>query len=447
MKKILIFLVLFNISTLFAKHIPFILKNSNELIQKKHHDQAYSMLDDAIAHCKTATEKIDVANALLNIGMYYFEQHESDKALQCFMSLLKINDNFSVAHHNIGFVYTEQLGMFDHAIPHFQKALALKPDSAATHFCYALALLSQGSLIEGFKEYEWRWHRGPKSPRNFPHYPLEKQWKGEPLLGKRILLRAEQGLGDILQFIRYAKIFHAMNAYVIAEVHEALKPLISLCPYINKVITIYEKESFFDYQIPYLSIPMIVKTTLESIPQTIPYLYTKKELCKKWHAFFAQKKSYNIGICWHGNDCHTADKFMPISYFESLAKIEHVKLFSLQKNDNRENQYDFMSYFDHHFDVIHGSFMDTAAAMQELDLVVTVDTSIAHLAGGLGVPVIVILPFPAEWRWLTKRSDSPWYPTMKLLRQTNRNNWDDVMQELIHEVTQRACKKKFGKKH
>jgi len=437
------FLILCSTIT-YTKNIPFILKHTQELTKRNHYAQAYSALRESISHCKTAKEKVDVANALLQIGLYYFDQRESKKSLDAFNSILHISDRFSVAHHNIGFVYTEQLGDFDSAIPAFETALALNSDNAATHFCYALALLSQGSLLKGFQEYEWRWQRGARSPRNFATYPLEKQWTGQPLGGKTIFLRAEQGLGDTLHFIRYAELLNWMGAHVIAEVQDVLKPLISLCPYLHTVITIHESPPPFDYQIPYLSIPAVVQTTLETIPGNVPYLFAHPDRLHAWQQFFADKQTtFNIGICWHGDNAHTDDKFMPINCFGQLAEIEQVRLFSLQKQSNEEDKSVLFAlhHFNNQFDTKYGSFMDTAAVMQQLDLIITVDTSIAHLAGALGVPVWVILPFPAEWRWLTERSDSPWYPTMRLFRQTTKNDWTTVIQQIKKEVAERACKK------
>lgn len=393
-------------------------------------------MDEAIPYTHSSQEKVALANELIALGINFFDQHESTKALNAFNSILKISENIAEAHHNIGFVYTEQLGMFDKAIPAFKKAISLKPDNAAAHFCYALALLSSGNLHQGFQEYLWRWKRGERSPRNFLHYPLEKQWNGQSLTGKTIALRAEQGFGDTLHFIRYAEVLHWMGATVIAEVQEPLIPLISLCPYIQKVVGVKNVLPPFDYQIPYLDIPAVVHTTLETIPSNVPYLFVHPERAHVWHQFFKDKKNtYNIGICWRGDAAHTDDKFMPIDFFAGIAHMHGVRLFSLQKHNTYTDTIPFSIFtFDESFDKNHGSFMDTAAVMKELDLVITADTSIAHLAGALGVPVWVILPFPAEWRWLTERKDSPWYATMRLFRQQKRNEWKDVAKALVQAL-------------
>ena len=426
-----------------AHDLTTVLQEVDSLILHRQHEKAYNLLCKTIPECTTSKEKVAVAGKLLHIGLHFFDEHKSDHALNTFFSILSISDQFSSAHHNIGFVYAEQLGEFNKAQISFEKALALKPKDPAIHFCYAISLLAQGKLVEGFQEYLWRWQRGDRKPRNFNTYPLEKQWHGESLAGKTIVLRAEQGLGDTLHFIRYAELLYWMGARVIAEVQQSLKPLLSLCPYLQSVISLHEEPPPFDYQIPYLDIPTVVHTTLESVPSNVPYLFADQKLEKKWAQFFEDKKdTYNIGICWHGNSAHTDDKFMPLHYFAELASIDRVRLFSLQKNgaDNDEEIALFpLHFFDDNFDSDAGNFMDTAAVMRHLDLVITVDTSIAHLAGGLGVPVWVALPFPAEWRWLTCRDDSPWYPTMRLFRQEKRNNWKGVISQMKNAIMQLTC--------
>jgi ADP-heptose:LPS heptosyltransferase len=187
-----------------------------------------------------------------------------------------------------------------------------------------------------------------------------------------------------------------------------------------------------------LNLPLAFKTSLETIPANIPYLYADEKLVTQWREKLSHDRTIKIGICWRGDAAHGAHKFMPIEYFKKLVAIPGITLYSLQKNDPASslkpaNQADNSAIvqFPDEFDTTNGRFMDTAAVMKNLDLIITVDTSIAHLAGGLGVPTWLVLPFPAEWRWLENRSDSPYYPSMRIFRQKKFGDWNDVYDQVV----------------
>lgn len=407
--------------------------------QKKEFNNALNMYKKAIKLRPNDYEaNKDLANKLLQLGNLLFDV-DPKKAIESFKLILEISPNIYQVHHNIGFTLTERLGAYEESLPWYEKALQLKTTDAGTHFCYALSLLATQNLPQGFAHYEWRWERPLDTrPRKSFSMNLPKQWRGESLKNKRIAIRVEQGLGDTLHFIRFARELKRLGAYTIAEVQSPLVKLLSMCDYLDEVISIEEPLPPFDYQIPMLSIPTVLKTTIETIPTDIPYLYASPPLIEQWKKELQNQKKFKIGICWYGDKVHGQVKFMPFKFFEQLADIPNVALYSLQfgpeaeqlKSITQENIYTFYGDFDNS----HGRFMDTAAIMKNLDLMITVDTSIAHLAGGLGIPVWVALPFPAEWRWFQKRSDSPWYPTMKLFRQKEKNNWHSVIEEIKREL-------------
>lgn len=442
-----IFMILFS-QSIYADEYPNDFKtflDAGKLLQTRgNKDQAYELLSNAIECMPQNNDAMmAVGNALLQLGNSYFDAHETEKAIAAFKKILTISDTLNAVHHNIAFTLAEQAGAYDQSLDHYRKALQARPNNSETHFCYALSLLATGNLTDGFAEYEWRWKRFKHAPRQF-NYPLPCLWTGvQDLKDKRILINVEQGLGDTLMFIRYAKELKKLGAIVIAETQKPLVQLLSLCPYLDEVVAIGSPMPSFDYQIPMINLPLAFKTSLHTIANQMPYLHANEKLVQLWHNKFltdsclAKPGLFKIGICWRGDAAHGDHKFMPFHYFEQLAQIPGVIIYSLQKNDPASNMSPAdqaketrIQQFDQDFDVSHGRFMDTAAVMKNLDLIITVDTSIAHLAGGLGVPTWVVLPFPAEWRWLENRSDSPWYPSMRLFRQKKFGDWNTVFEEL-----------------
>lgn len=419
-------------------HFKALLNTGNILRNQGNYDQACIYLSRAIEHLPEKNDDIlALGNALLQLGNNYFDARQTEKAVATFKKILTLSDSLNAVHHNIAFTLSEQAGAYAQSLEHYRKALLAQPNNSETHFCYALSLLATGNLLEGFAEYEWRWKRFKHAPRQF-NYPLPCLWTGsQDLQGKRILIHVEQGIGDTLMFIRYAQMLKQLGATVIAETQKPIAQLLSLCPYIDRAVPIGSILPPFDYQIPMLNLPLAFKTTLETIPAHIPYLYAQQELVDTWRTTLASDKTFKIGICWRGDAAHGDHKFMPISYFARLADIPGITVYSLQKNEPtsdlkpaQQAHGTRIQQFEGDFDGTNGRFMDTAAVMKNLDLIITVDTSIAHLAGGLGVPTWLVLPFPAEWRWLEERTDSPWYPTMRLFRQKKYGEWQDVYDQL-----------------
>lgn len=368
--------------------------------------------------------------------------HRTSEAFAKYQDLLQQFPHNETILYNIGYLY-KCMGKIDTALHYYRQILEHNPNHVEAHFGLAMAYLLTGSLLEGWKEYEYRWQRNNMTPRVL----AKPQWSGEPLQGKTLFIHAEQGLGDTLQFIRYAKLAKTAGATVIAAVQKPLVTLLSRCPYLDRVISLEQKITNFDYHIPLMSMPLVYQTKLESIPTDIPYLYADEQLIQYWGEVLKKEQTFNIGICWQGNPNYStaslrrtvAAKSMPLHLFAPLANIPGVRLYSLQRTSGTEQLAEINDLFELHtfddsFDVEHGRFMDTAAVMKRLDLVITVDTATCHLAGGLGIPAWLMLPNPPDWRWMLERSDTPWYPTMQLFRQPESGDWESVINEITQKV-------------
>jgi hypothetical protein len=260
------------------------------------------------------------------------------------------------------------------------------------------------------------------------------------------LLHAEQGLGDTIQFIRYASIVKQLGAAVIVECQELLLGLLDSCPGIDQLVAQGDALPAFDVHAPLLSLPRILKTSLATLPATIPYLVPKPAIVERWRTRLVGIDGFKIGIAWQGNPAFRGDRFrsLPVRYFAPLTQVPGVRLLSLQKGAGSEQLAAVRDLFGvtELGDRLH-DFTDTAAVMKNLDLVITSDTAAAHLAGALGVPVWVALSFAADWRWLLDRCDCPWYPTMRLFRQKERGDWRGVFEEInsaLHEAASRPTR-------
>ncbi|MGA2254974.1 MAG: tetratricopeptide repeat protein [Thermoguttaceae bacterium] len=394
-------------------------------------DQA--RLDEAVACCRRAVElKPAFAAAHSNLGLALLLQGKLDQAITYCHRAVELKPGFAEGHNNLGIAWSEE-GKLDEAVACYRRALALKPDYAEAHENYAHACLQVGDWQRGWLELEWRRQTKPCSPRRF----IQPLWNGESLAGKTILLHAEQGLGDTIQFVRYVPLVRRYNARVIVECQKPLLRLLAGCPGIDQLIGEGDELPAFDVHAPLMSLPAIVNTTLESIPAGVPYIFAAPELVAHWQERLGSIEGFKIGISWQGNPRFRGDRFrsIPLRYFAALARLPGVSLISLQKGAGREqlaevrNDFPVVDLGDE-LDEEAGPFMDRAAVMKNLDLVVTSDTAIAHLTGALGLPVWVALKFAADWRWLLDRSDSPWYPTMRLFRQQTREDWSSVFNRM-----------------
>jgi tetratricopeptide (TPR) repeat protein len=320
------------------------------------------------------------------------------------------------------------------ALLDFEAALAKGPEFPEAHFEAGMARLTLGEFEAGWKEYEWRWKTGTFAAkrREFCR-PL---WLGEPgVSGKTVLLHAEQGFGDTIQFIRYAPFLVERGAKVICEVQGELRALLSQFESLD-VIAEGEVRPAFDMHCPMLSLPFAFRTTLETIPADVPYLKASAERIGRWRDRLPHDRP-RVGFVWSGSTSHKndANRSIPLACLAALLNDLPVRCFSLQNElrvADRETLRDLSNLV--HFGGEFRDFADTAALISLLDVVVSVDTAVAHLAGAMGKPVIILLPHAADFRWMRERGDSPWYPTAKLLRQVAFGDWDSVITSLRDEL-------------
>jgi Flp pilus assembly protein TadD len=370
-----------------------------------------------------------------NLGIALAEQGQHEQAIDCHRQSLVLKADNPAAHNNLG-IALEETGQHDEALACYRRALELQPDWAEVHTNLAQALLMQGEWMEGWKEERWRWRLDdPKSrPRSFPQ-PL---WDGGDVHGNRILLHAEQGFGDTIQFARYAPLVVARGGRVIVECHLELHRLLQTLDGIDQLVARGQPLPPFDLHSPLMSLPLIFETTLQSIPSQAPYLHADPQASEEWRRKLSDDPAaLKVGLAWAGNPRQKADRkrSMPLSAFAPLAQVNGVSFYSLQKGEaaaQAKNTPPGLKLIDWTEQL--SDFADTAAFISQLDLVISVCTSVAHLAGAMGKPVWTLLASAADWRWLLGRDDSPWYPTMRLFRQSARGDWTGAMLRVIQAL-------------
>jgi tetratricopeptide (TPR) repeat protein len=396
--------------------------------------------DQALDSHRRAIElKPEFVEAYNNIGTIMVEMGKPEEAAESFRMALRFKPDYAEACSNLGNALVF-LGRHDEALSSHELALRINPDYANAHWNRSWALLLKGDFEQGWREYEWRWKCGVSAPRRLP----KPSWDGRTLNGKSILLHAEQGIGDTIQFIRYAALVKQRDGRVLVECQPELARLLAGCEGIDALIEAGAPLPDFDCHAAIPSLPGIFNTRPDSIPADIPYLQppaSENEDLSKLLAVGAG--NFRVGIVWSGNTRfkHNRYRSCRLSDFEPLARIAGVSFFSLQKGNPASELIDGecdMPVTDLS-GVLH-DFADTASALQHLDLVITVDTSVAHLAGALGKPVWLLLSFAPDWRWLLGRTDSPWYPTMRLFRQIRLDDWKSVFTRIAESLTSVASK-------
>ncbi len=370
------------------------------------------------------------AIAYNNLGTVFKALFRLDEAVACFAKALEFQPDFAEVLNNLGNVFKLQ-GRVDEAMICYQRAVGVKPDNAQAHYNRSLVLLAEGEFAEGWREYAWR-----RACPDFPQRQFDRPlWQGEPLADRTLLVHAEQGLGDTLQFVRYLPIVAQSGGRVLAEVPRALVPLLAQSGFEN-LVPHGAPLPQYDVHAPLLDLPGILGTNQQNIPRKVPYLSPGPKLVDTWRGRLGELPGFKIGIAWQGSPTHASDRIrsIPLPFFEALA-VAGVELVSLQKGPGTEQLpnvarsfrvRDFGDDVDQHA----GPFMDTAAIIRSLDLVVSADTAVAHLAGALGAPVWLALALSPDWRWMYERQDSPWYPTMRLFRQTRFNDWRGVFRRM-----------------
>ena len=402
--------------------------------------KALNRLEEAVAAYQQAIRhNPQFTPAYLNLGVALTAQGKPAEAVAAYRQAIQLEPNLAKAHNNMGLALAQQ-NQLDEALACYARALEIQPDFADAHYNRALALLVRGDFEQGWPEYEWRWRLAEIPARPF----TQPRWDGSPLGGRTILLHAEQGAGDTIQFIRYAPLVQERGGRVLVECPATLIPLLSTCRSIDQLIGRGTPLPDFDVHAPLLSLPGIFRTSLATIPADIPYLAADPQLVERWRQELQRVREFKIGISWQGSPGYRWDRqrSLALAHFEPVARLVGVRLFSLQKGLGTEQLRDLPGYFPvtdlgRTLDENTGAFVETAAVLKNLDLVITCDTALGHLAGALGVPVWTVLPFAPEWRWLLDREDSPWYPTVRLFRQSRLGNWDGVFARIAAELWQR----------
>jgi tetratricopeptide (TPR) repeat protein len=404
----------------------------NALLDLKRHEEALQSYDRAL--------KInpDYAEALYNRGSALRDLERHEEALESYDRALKIKPDYAEALCNRGNALLD-LGRHEEALQSYERALEIEPDYAEVHLNRALVWLLLGDFQRGWPEHEWRWQRA-----GFSLPQLSKpRWSGEPLNGRTILLSWEQGLGDTLQFVRYARLLQRQGARVIVSCQKPLVRLLQRCEGIDQLVAQGEPLPDFDFWTPLLSIPYVLRTDRESIPGECGYLSADPALVARWKIRLANFPGFRIAIAWQGNPGHQADRqrSIPLKFFAQLAQVPGVRLISLQTGPGVGQLADIAGSFEiiqfEDLDTTSGPFMDTAAIMRNVDLSISCDTSLAHLAGALGVPVWLAQAFSADWRWLLDRDDSPWYPSLRSFRQQSLGDWDEVFLRMARTLRER----------
>jgi tetratricopeptide (TPR) repeat protein len=377
--------------------------------------------------------KPDYAEAYYNRGNALKELSRAEEALASFDRAIAAMPDYAEAYTNRGNVLQE-LKRLEEAVASYDCAIAINPDDADAYWNKSFALLLSGNFNLGWELYEWRWRKADTAmrKRNF----IQPLWLGvEDLADKTILLHAEQGLGDTIQFCRYASLVKARGARVVMEVPQALVGMLSDLNGVDELAENGGPLPAFDYHSPLMSLPLAFKTELSSIPSPSAYLAANAEKCKEWENILGEKARLRVGLVWSGSAGHKNDHNRSLTLQKLIPHLpEGCEFVSLQK-ELREVDKEMLAdsgirnYGDNLKD-----FTDTAALCELMDVVVSVDTSVAHLAAAMGKATWILLPYAPDWRWLLDRGDSPWYECVKLYRQDESRNWGAVLNRVAADL-------------
>lgn len=417
----------------------------------------------------------DYAEAYNNLAITLTKQGKFEPAINYFRKAIRFNPSCSEFHGNLASLLQRQ-GRIDQAITHCEQAVSLDPDNAEAHYnlgsalrdagrCeeaivqndlaiqlrpgyveahwnQALAYLLNGNFKEGWKQYEWRrktnWHVS-----SYPHKHPKPRWDSKSFTGKRLLVHCEQGIGDCIQFVRYLPLVKEKGGTIVFEAWKSLHGLLRGFDGIDELVELSfnrQTQVRFDSHISIMDLPGLFKTTEHTIPDSVPYIHADPIKTEKWSRELAGP-DMKVGIVWAGSARHTNDcnRSCRLEQFLPLSQIEGVSLYGLQKGEPaRQAKETPLTNLGEQFD----DFTDAAAAIENLDLIISVDTAVLHLAGAMGKPVWALLAFAPDWRWMMQRQDSPWYPTMRLFRQPKWGDWDSLFKNVAHELKMLEDKRK-----
>jgi Tfp pilus assembly protein PilF len=398
--------------------------------------RAQNRTDEAIDNYKQAIRlKPELIKAYNALGEILNERNCYAETIELLKQAIQFNPDNSEVYNNMAATLMMQ-GHYSQALKNFKHSIKLTPGYAKTHANMGLLLLLTGQFIDGWKEYQWRLDPEVNVIQGDFDQP---RWDGSSFAGKRLLVNHEQGFGDTLQFIRYLPMVKDRGGTVIFRERKSVLALLGQFPGIDEfseVTTDAPPKINFDYHVSLLSLPGIFATTLETIPAEVPYLYADPAKAEYWRKKLCGTE-FKVGIVWAGTAKHKNDhnRSCKLEDFAVLARIDGVRLYGLQKGkiatevENLSEDIDITNLGEEFED-----FADTAAAIENLDLIISVDTAVAHLAGAMGKPVWILLPFTPDWRWMLERQDSPWYPTAKLFRQEIHGDWDEVLNRVATKL-------------
>jgi Tfp pilus assembly protein PilF len=366
-----------------------------------------------------------------NLALLAQERDMLDDAIRGYRQILERRPDHADARNNLGNALVA-LGRPEEAIAHYRRA-----KSVESKWNLGLAQLLLGEFEEGWRGHEWRLRRREAERRAF----RQPRWDGSPLEGKRILLHAEQGLGDTIQFARYAPLVGRRGGVVILECQPPLSRLLDGTEGVEELVARGNALPEFDCHAPLLSVPGIFQTSPATIPAQVPYIRTNAADVERWREIILSRmdgrRGLKVGLTWAGNPLHMHDgiRSMPAKELSALAGLDTVVFFNLQKDAVERPDLEMVELHD-------SGLHDVSAILLNLDLLISVDTSIAHLAGALNRPVWTLLPFAPDWRWMRERADSPWYPSMRLYRQERRKSWTEPLERVRKDLKKLAANKR-----
>jgi tetratricopeptide (TPR) repeat protein len=381
------------------------------------------------SHGRALALRPDYAQAHNNLGNALKRAGRLAEAVASYRRALELQPDYAEAENNQGLALAG-LGRIDEALAAYGRALALSPDFAEAHWNQGITLLQKGDYAAGWALYEWRWQAVGRRAR-LPDFP-QPLWLGDqPVAGRTILLHHEQGLGDTLMVLRYVPLLAGQGARVLLQMPPELAPLVACVPGASQVVIEGAPLPDFDLHCPMMSLPLAFRTTVATIPAEVPYLFAPAAAQSAWQAQLGPATRPRIGLVWSGSLSQAYDQ-RPVPLQRLLACLERDADYVSLHREYRPEDLEMLRG-DGRVRDCAGQLQDlgaTAALIDQLDLVITIDTAVAHLAGGLGKPVWVLLAYAADYRWLMERTDSPWYPTMRLFRQAAFGDWDAVLREV-----------------
>jgi len=390
---------------------------------------------------RVVAARFDHPGAALALGNAFMTSDSPEFAAMAYRLAMQLEPDSATATNNLGAALMSQLRMED-AARVYRRAIRLAPASPEYHKNLGCCLLMAGEFPEGWREYEWR-HEQPvwRWKRSFPG---KRPWNGEPIVGKTILVHFEQGLGDSFQLARCMRVLKGMGARVVFECQPQLKRILSGVEGIDVLVGHGEPLPDFDLYVPLFSVARWLGVTAETVPGGVPYIRPEPELVAKWRARM-NLGEFRVGVNWEANG---PERSIPLELFERMARIPGVRLYSLQKVkglEQLERLRDRLGIIDWTAEMDAGpdGFVDTAAVMAGMDLVISCDTAVNHLSGAMGLRTFLVLRTLGDWRWIRpERLDTPWYPTMRLFRMARRGDWAEVMGRVTDEVARLAAEEK-----